>query len=406
MFEAHQAHPIYEGRRQHITDAKTYVDNFMEWYRAGLQSGDVPFVFYSGFVLGVGLLYRIAKQAISNRDNLMCYALLLPAMGLFKLTSKHNLCLQCFLSLLKLMSSTEEVAQALLANITQTYSGRKSHAIATDALLELLLGLVKGKTGKQWDPTTARMHSGCNFFFNRVRNQMEQLTEGPKDGNKTKGQHVAEAYADTLKVATALRPMELFAFDSPRSSIQELKERMDLFKDGFKLPAAYVHADWGGPINFTKPFSSNATPVFTLAAKAAKEFLHRGGHPSSAVADHDFAPQEHVEGLLGGLEDEDSMPCDHCATPFPKLQLHVCCVCSGNFCPQCSDPSLDAAENMRVHERVDVDLDDEVDGDDDPPAVNYWCRLCVDVEGAEQVETEARREARLAGNEAVLLDEV
>ena len=98
MIECHQQHRIYTDAKAagEVKDMSSLALNFLEWYKAGLASGDQPFIFYSGYVFGVGMLFRIACQAIAMGDGLFCYVLLLPCMGLFKLTAKHNLCYQCF----------------------------------------------------------------------------------------------------------------------------------------------------------------------------------------------------------------------------------------------------------------------------------------------------------------------
>eukprot|EP00966_Prymnesium_polylepis_P325022 7381019-Prymnesium_polylepis.1 len=70
MIEAHKRDDIYKAAAPTLTNLDLYTANFVTWYEAKLRSGDVPFAFYSGFILGVGLLYRMAKQSVSMRDNL------------------------------------------------------------------------------------------------------------------------------------------------------------------------------------------------------------------------------------------------------------------------------------------------------------------------------------------------
>ena len=164
-----------------------------------------------------GLLYRIARQAISMDDGLMCYAIMLPAMGIFKITGKHNLCYQCFLSLAKLLSSSEAVAKALIGNITMSLKGRPFHNIGVDEGLEDLQGLTKIGAGIKWQPTKAMVHTACGFFLEAVRTNLSTLTKGGGDGEKAaSGRHVQEAHADTYAIANNLRPMKLFAFDASK----------------------------------------------------------------------------------------------------------------------------------------------------------------------------------------------
>ena len=286
MFEAHAASSTFLDNYTGITSLELYMKNFLVWYAANLRTGDVPLVFYSSFVFGVGMLYRAAKQAISARDNLQCFALLLPAMGLFKITAKHNLTFNAFLSLAKLLSSTEEVAKALLANVTASRSGRPFSGIAMDELLETLQGIVKGKGGKKWCPTTAKIHTALNFVLNRVRANMENATKGKDAADATpKGTHVAAGHADTFKVMEGLRKVypdggSLFVVprDAPRTSLPT-----GLSHNGFTPPSQYVRAEVGGLINFTEPLSATS-PLFVAASAAAKELLQRCGAAVDAEA--------------------------------------------------------------------------------------------------------------------------
>jgi hypothetical protein len=167
MIEAHREHPIHQEAQQRgkIIDMESLAVNFMTWYKAGLASQDEAFVFFSSYVYGVGMLFRIACQAISMGDGLFCYMLLLPCMGLFKLTAKHNLCYQCFLALAKLLSSREEVGRALIGNITVSLTGRPYHNVAADEALETLQGRTKHAAGSTWSPERAVVHTACGFFL-------------------------------------------------------------------------------------------------------------------------------------------------------------------------------------------------------------------------------------------------
>lgn len=225
MLESHQESEAYVRDGDTLSDGAAYVAHFWAWYaiasrqkstpparlatrrpdppplcrhEANIRSGDVPYVFYSGFVFGVGMLYRVAKQAISMRDALMCYALLLPSMGLFRICGKHNLMRQCFLSLAKLYSSPEPVARALVANATKSFSNRPYHALATDELLEMLQGFVK-RGRKSSSVASAKIHTGLNFYLNAIRENLARASRGPPAAAKAKGVHVADGHADTLR---------------------------------------------------------------------------------------------------------------------------------------------------------------------------------------------------------------
>lgn len=102
---------------------------------------------YASVILGPGLIYRQMDNAIRVKDvHYMC-ALLLPMMGLFKLTAKQNLCRQCFFLLLRLMSAPQRLACGLMANLCVWESNRWLHAIATDKSLERMVGEVKNRLG-------------------------------------------------------------------------------------------------------------------------------------------------------------------------------------------------------------------------------------------------------------------
>ena len=124
MVEAHQTDPIYTDVIASITDIGAYHVNFVAWYKSKVRSGDVPFIFYSQFALGVGLLYRACKQSMSMRDNLMAYALMLPAMGAFKIAGKHNLTFNAFLSMVRVSPHPRSASRASLPHGRAASSAR------------------------------------------------------------------------------------------------------------------------------------------------------------------------------------------------------------------------------------------------------------------------------------------
>ena len=56
MIEAHREHTIYKEAAETLIDLEQLAANFMMWYKAGLASGDAPFIFYSGYVYGDGMI--------------------------------------------------------------------------------------------------------------------------------------------------------------------------------------------------------------------------------------------------------------------------------------------------------------------------------------------------------------
>ena len=383
LIEAHQAHPMFVNAKASLTTIKAYTDNFLMWYRAGLDSGDVPFVFYSNFVFGIGALYRMGKQAISMRDALMCYALLLPAMGLFKTTAKHNLCLQSFLSLCALYSVPEEVAKAMLANVTQAMSDRAFHALATDELLEVLQGFVKRATGKKWDVANAEIHTALNFWFNEVRDSMQAVSSGknedeserrrrthtlhtrtlhthtppllspPRSSAAPKGKHIKDAKMDTNRGADALRRFELFCYDKKRASLADMPA--GLIPTGYEPPAAYVQTEAGGMINFARPLSSTSTPALAKAAAVAHDYLQRVG-VLDGLAD---GPQEAREAQDGGDEEEEAAQAHdgHCGFCAARATLEACSTCSVCGIAACSACMLPTAIVCHVCEECVTDVE-------------------------------------------------
>lgn len=292
MAEAHRAHPIYKKAASSLTNLDLLTENYMEWYKAGLASGDAPFIFYSGYVYGTGLLYRVARQAISMDDGLMCYALMLPSMGLFKICSKHNLAYQCFLSLAKLMSTEETIAKALIGNITMSRTGRPNHNEGVDEGLEDMQGVTKNSAGSLFNPVKAVVHTALGFFFEDVRNNLGNVSKAEDlDDAPARGQHVPSAHADTNAVVDALRPMNLFTFDAknPRSfggdGFKNVRNTQGyLFPKGYQPPATFLGIESGGLINWTMPPSSTM-PVYAAATRAATEYLQRMGLEQLSEAD-------------------------------------------------------------------------------------------------------------------------
>eukprot|EP00966_Prymnesium_polylepis_P160358 3707401-Prymnesium_polylepis.1 len=134
MVEAHQTDPIYTDVIASINDIGAYHINFVTWYKSKVRSGDVPFIFYSQFALGVGLLYRACKQSMSMRDNLMAYALMLPAMGAFKIAGKHNLTFNAFLSMVRVSPPPCSVSRALPPHSRAASSARRLTRSPTPSL--------------------------------------------------------------------------------------------------------------------------------------------------------------------------------------------------------------------------------------------------------------------------------
>jgi len=347
MFESHQKHKHYLTHKESLTTNALYTTNFLEWYEMGLESRDVPFIFYSNFVFGVGMLYRMGKQAISMRDPIGCHAILLPAMGLFKMCLKHNLSLQCFLSLVKLLTSSEEVAKALLANIMQCFGDRPFHAIGTDELLEMLQGFVKKMTGKKWDVANAQIHTSLNFVFNGIRDELASIAKGDEEVERaTKGVRVKDGKADTLRGHEKMRGFGLFNFDLKRDSLSSLPA--GLVPKDYELPTAYLQREAGGLLNFARPMTPEFQPALERASALVQELLERSG----AVDGSAGAPEELVHAAAAAAAtDADATEaaaaeaahdgrCQVCTTRAAFKACKACDACGALCCPACATPTI------------------------------------------------------------------
>ena len=356
MIEAHREHPIYleAQQRGEIVGITSLAVNFITWYMAGLASRDEAFIYYSSYVFGVGMLYRIACQAIAMADGLFCYILLLPCMGLFKLTAKHNLCYQCFLALAKLLSSPEEVGRALVANITVSLTGRPYHDVAADEALEIFQGRTKADAGSTWSPERSVVHTACGFFLSEIKSRFLGFKGGEDDDAIGKGQHVKGAHADTIKIVEKMRPMRLLHFKvgAPRAfgDLQVESPNGRLFPKGWRPPAAHLGIGHGGVLNWTAKFHSG-TPLFAAQVSAAQEFLERAGViPRSAGLSEQAGSTDahfvtHCEVCTKALSSAASggrvsceacelVVCPGCVSRSGRFAPAVCCV----RCQECLEP--------------------------------------------------------------------
>jgi len=129
------------------------------------------------------------------------------------------------------------------------------------------------------------------------------------------GWSLKDAHADSIKLATELRPKGLFTFDpaAPRASLRDLPP--GLFPSTFTPVQAYVRAECGGLIDFV--FESltelGRQPAFAMGAAGAQDYFERGGAVGMAAA----APQEQAETQAAGAD------CGVCASRMDRA-----CVCA------------------------------------------------------------------------------
>lgn len=126
---------------------QVYTKEFIFWLEQQWEVNDEVFRFYAGAVIGPGFIYRQVDNAIRVKDVHYASSLLLPLMGIFKLTGRHNLTRQSFFVLLRFMSAPERTTRAIMANLCVWESNRWMHAIATDKCLERRVGWVKRLLG-------------------------------------------------------------------------------------------------------------------------------------------------------------------------------------------------------------------------------------------------------------------
>ena len=260
MIDAFSASAFYVASCDEGPDA--YAECFLEWHESNLRSADVPYIFYSGFVMGPGFAYRSMIIAVHEFDSPTMYALLLVYMGLFRATGRINLAKQCFLALLRLICWPLEIAQAMLSGACQILRDfAKGHAVSTDLCLEAAQGNVKLGQGKRFNVTSAKIHSSLNFFFRRVREHHEVLhvpsepDASTSRSEKYKGRKVRSQGADVELLVQQLKQFHLFDHHGPpRASLSELPA--GLVPKNFNLPPAHAHL-----VDFSRSLNSLETPI-------------------------------------------------------------------------------------------------------------------------------------------------
>ena len=83
---------------------------------------------------------------------------------------------------------------------------------------------------------------------------------------------MAAAHKDTTLVADHTRDFSLFSFDVARKSLTDLRATNSygerLFPRSFEPVQAYIHADVGGLMDWTRPFTPTS-PTFAAASAGA-----------------------------------------------------------------------------------------------------------------------------------------
>ena len=357
MITAFRKHPLgrNSGQLDQHSDISADSDQFVKWLSEGIDSGDVPFRFYSGFVFGVGLLYRMARKGVSSRDVLLLFALLLPVSGLYRMTGKHNMKIQAFLSMAKILTSPPEISRYLLANWCLSLSGRPHKALGADEVLEHMIGRVKRRAGKIWNAMNAKVHSALNFWLNDVRTHVSTLVREVASSKPNAGR-APHAHANITKMSTELEPLDLFTVphSGPRTELPALL----VTKEAKPLPTAWIL-----PVRFDRHDPTMA--AYENGTALAQDFLETCGvvppRATTGVPEEQALPQGDSNVLLCGK-------CNKAHAP-PAL---TCRDCELSGCASCV-----------------ISFEDETVAD----APHFLCRGCSGLDEAEAAESAARARA-------------
>ena len=360
MIDAFSASAFYVASCDEGPDA--YADCFLEWHESNLLSADVPYIFYSGFVMGPGFAYRSMIIAVHEFDSPTMYALLLVYMGLFRATGRINLAKQCFLALLRLICWPLEIVQAMLSGACQILRDfAKGHAVSTDLCLEAAQGNVKLGQGKRFNVTSAKIHSSLNFFFRRVREHHEVLhvpsepDASTSRSEKYKGRKVRSQGADVELIVQQLKQFHLFDHHGPpRASLSELPA--GLVPKNFNLPPAHVHL-----VDFSRSLNSLETPILKFALAAVDDYFTK-----SPLLQDDSATTEVAQGAAPlNLTWTDCRTCAQIALSGSACAVCRAAVCSncrlgqsgGWLCPICYDEDGEITEEEAAAAEANAELD-------------------------------------------------
>ena len=211
----------------------------------------------------------------------------------------------------------------------------------------------------------------CLKFFSLVKG-------GEKEA---RGAHIAAAHADTSLLADRARDFSLFSFDvaQPRKSLTDISATNSygerLFPRSFEPVEAYIHADVGGLMDWTQPFTPTS-PVFAAASAGAQDYLERGG----TLGDADITPIEQdaaQDAAPQGAQGAQAQDCGVCAQRTGDGAC-VCVDCSVTCCASCAVHRPGQEETGRV------------------------CAACAMPEGGDAEEATARAEALAFGDESAV----
>ena len=291
LFRAHRKSQTFRESPVDLDAPEPYMDNFLEWYRAKRGTGDVPFVHYGGFVFGMGIYFRFCKKSISLKLPMLTFALQLIHLGACDITNKYNLKRQCFYSLVKFLTSSEDVAKGLLAASTVSLSGRQHHAVSSDAAQEIKQGEIQKSMGPKFGVAKVLIHSALNDLLSGVAKSFAAIATGDASAAAAGGRS-KNAQADIAALVAHFEAHDIFNYEGPaRMSLPA-----GLTSKDYALPKGYV-----APLDFTAPLDRQHQPVLERAFVAATELLTQAGLHEA---------DEPVELAVPALRDDDDLSAD------------------------------------------------------------------------------------------------
>ena len=97
MLQEWERHEVYlEAEANGLLETpEQQLDNFISWLEIGHASTDEVFKFYSSFVFGIGMIFRLQPMSIKIMDLPLVWATLLIQLGYAVLTGRHNIKREC-----------------------------------------------------------------------------------------------------------------------------------------------------------------------------------------------------------------------------------------------------------------------------------------------------------------------
>ncbi|KAH8058106.1 hypothetical protein JL721_9564 [Aureococcus anophagefferens] len=217
------------------------MDNFLEWYRA-----------------------KRARATCPSSTTLI-------HLGACDITNKYNLKRQCFYSLVKFLTSSEDVAKGLLAAST-----------------EIKQGEIQKSMGPKFGVAKVLIHSALNDLLSGVAKSFAAIATGDASAAAAGGRS-KNAQADIAALVAHFEAHDIFNYEGPaRMSLPA-----GLTSKDYALPKGYV-----APLDFTAPLDRQHQPVLERAFVAATGSSRRPASTRPTA----------VELAVPALRDDDDLP--------------------------------------------------------------------------------------------------